>query len=34
MDKVKIAEGEGVEARSLVHSTSGVEGHARILGWE
>jgi hypothetical protein len=35
--KVKIMEGEGVGARSLVHNTLGVEGHAEALrlglGW-
>ncbi len=31
--KVKTTEGEGVGARSLVHSISGVEGRAGALGW-
>ncbi len=31
--KMKTAGGEGVEARSLVHDISGVEGCARALGW-
>jgi hypothetical protein len=31
--KVKIAEGEGVGARSLAHSTLEVEGHARAPRW-
>ncbi len=31
--KVKIMEGEGVGVRSLTRNTSGVEGHARALGW-
>jgi len=31
--KVKTMEGEGVGARSLVHSILGVEGCARALGW-
>jgi len=31
--KVKIAEGEGVGVCSLAHSTSRVEGHARVSGW-
>jgi hypothetical protein len=31
--KVKIAEGEGVGARSLAHIISGVEGHVRAPGW-
>ncbi len=31
---VKIAEGEGVGARSLACNISGVEGHARASGWE
>jgi len=32
--KVKIAKGEGVGARSLACSTSGVKGHARTSGWD
>ncbi len=32
--KVKTMEGEGVEARSLARSTSGVEGRAKALGWD
>ncbi len=31
--KVKIAKREGVRACSLVHSTSGVHGRAKALGW-
>jgi hypothetical protein len=31
--KVKTMEGQGVGARSLVHSTSEVEGCARASGW-
>jgi hypothetical protein len=31
--KVKTMEGEGVGARSLTRSTSGVEGRAGALGW-
>ncbi len=30
---VKIAEGEGIGARSLVHNTSGVKGRVRAPGW-
>jgi len=32
--KVKTTEGEGIGACSLTHSTLGVEGCARILGWD
>jgi hypothetical protein len=32
--KLKTTEGEGVEVRSLAHSTSGVEGHAGAPGWD
>jgi hypothetical protein len=31
--KVKTSEGKGVGVRSLIHSTSKVEGHARASGW-
>ncbi len=31
--KVKIAKGEGIGARSLARSTSGVKGCAGALGW-
>jgi hypothetical protein len=31
--KVTIVEGEGVVVHSLARNISGVEGHARILGW-
>jgi hypothetical protein len=31
--KEKTTEGEGVEAQSLVHSTSGVEGRVGALRW-
>jgi hypothetical protein len=31
--KMKTTEGEGVEAWSLAHSTSGVEGRVRAPGW-
>jgi hypothetical protein len=31
--KVKTTKGEGVRARSLVRSTSGVEGRVGALGW-
>jgi hypothetical protein len=31
--KVNTTKGEGVRARSLVHSTSGVEGHVGAPGW-
>jgi hypothetical protein len=30
---MKIMEGEGVGACSLAHSTSGVKGHVRVMGW-
>jgi len=30
--KVKATEGKGVEARSLAHNTSEVQGHAGTLG--
>jgi len=32
--KKKTMEGKGVGARSLGRNTSGVEGHARALGWD
>jgi len=32
--KVKTTEGEVVGVRSLVHSTSGVEGRVGVLGWD
>jgi hypothetical protein len=32
--KVKTITGEGVETRSLAHSTLGVEGHARAPVWD
>jgi len=32
--KQKTTEDERVEARSLAHSTLGVEGHARAPGWD
>jgi len=32
--KVKTTKGEGVGARSLAHSTSGVEGRARAPRWD
>jgi hypothetical protein len=32
--KVKIVEGEGIGVRSLACNTSGVEGHARAMGWD
>ncbi len=31
--KVKTTKGEGVRARSLVRSTSGVKGRVGALGW-
>ncbi len=31
--KMRIAKGERVRAHSLTHSTLGVEGRARALGW-
>jgi len=31
--KVKTVEGEGVGVHFLVHSTSGVEGCAKVPGW-
>jgi hypothetical protein len=31
--KVKTMEGKGVGVRSVVHSTSGVEGHVGALKW-
>jgi hypothetical protein len=31
---VKTTKGKGVGVRSLVRSTSGVEGCARVLGWD
>jgi hypothetical protein len=31
--KVRTMEGEGVGSHSLAHSTSRVEGHARVPGW-
>jgi tRNA A-37 threonylcarbamoyl transferase component Bud32 len=30
---MKTTEGEGVEVRFLIRSTSRVEGHVRALGW-
>jgi hypothetical protein len=33
VQRVKIAEGQGVGARSLAHNTLGVEGRAKALGW-
>jgi hypothetical protein len=32
--EVKIVEEQGVRARSLAHSTLGVEGRAKALGWD
>jgi hypothetical protein len=32
--KVKTTEEERIEARSLVHNISRVEGHAKALGWD
>jgi hypothetical protein len=32
--KVKTLEGEGVGVCSLVHSALGVEGRAKVLGWD
>jgi hypothetical protein len=32
--KVKTTKGERVRGRSLVHNTSGVEGHVRAPGWD
>jgi hypothetical protein len=32
--KVKTTKGEGLGARSLAHSTSGVEGRARASRWD
>jgi hypothetical protein len=32
--KLKIAEGEGVGARSLARNTSRVEGHVKVLRWD
>jgi len=31
---VNTTEGEGIEARSLACSTSGVEGHVGASGWD
>jgi len=32
--KVKIMEGEGVEARSLAHNTLGEHGHVGVPRWD